>query len=262
MSPTAIGSMPANGSSSSMKLGFVRQERARSRTAAARRRTGRSEGDLRRRVRSNSSSRPSSSRSRLLLVPFGHFQNRPDVVLDAEAAKDGGLLREVADAETRATIHRKAGDVVAVERDAPGVGPYQPGDHIEGRGLAGAVGAEQADSLATPHDHADVLDHAPGLVGLPDVLDRQRPVARLRRDAEALGFVVERIQRGHAGVSQGERRWGRTTAPPIDQAHPRAFTRPALLERSDGEAIGNPTITELTGSGHAGHSFTFSVMRI
>ena len=50
-------------------------------------------------------------------------------------------------------------DVVAVELDAAAVGLDQPGDHVEHRGLAGAVRPEQADRLAAPHVEARALHH-------------------------------------------------------------------------------------------------------
>ena len=83
-------------------------------------------------------------------VGLDHFQRRHDVLLDVQAAEHAGLLRQVADAEPRAAIHRQRGDVGAVEADRAGVGPHQADDHVEGRGLAGAVRAEQADRLAAP----------------------------------------------------------------------------------------------------------------
>ena len=45
-------------------------------------------------------------------------------------------------------VRRQPGDVVAVEQDAARVGPLEPGDDVEQRGLAGAVGADQAGDAA------------------------------------------------------------------------------------------------------------------
>ena len=41
-------------------------------------------------------------------VGLGDLEHRADIVLDVEAAEDRGLLRQVADAEPRAAIHRQA----------------------------------------------------------------------------------------------------------------------------------------------------------
>ncbi len=51
----------------------------------------------------------------LLAARLDDFEHGADVVLDVEAAEDRGLLRQVADAEPRAAVHRQAGDVVPVE---------------------------------------------------------------------------------------------------------------------------------------------------
>ncbi|MBN9003344.1 MAG: LPS export ABC transporter ATP-binding protein [Rhizobiales bacterium] len=47
-------------------------------------------------------------------------------------------------------MHRQLGDVVAVEFDLAAIGLDQAGDHVEHRGLAGAVRPEQAHRLAAP----------------------------------------------------------------------------------------------------------------
>ena len=45
-----------------------------------------------------------------------------------------------------ADVHRFAGDVVAVQNDATGVGWHQTNDHIEAGGFTGAVGSKQAEN--------------------------------------------------------------------------------------------------------------------
>ena len=55
----------------------------------------------------NSSSSASSSASRFLLRGFDDLEHRADILLDGEAAKDRGFLRQIADAEPRALIHRQ-----------------------------------------------------------------------------------------------------------------------------------------------------------
>ena len=50
---------------------------------------------------------PSSSSRALSLVGLGHFQHRANIVLDAQAAENRRLLRQIADAEPRPTIHRQ-----------------------------------------------------------------------------------------------------------------------------------------------------------
>ena len=73
------------------------------------------------------------------LVGLDRLEHGENVLLDGEPAKDGGLLRQIADAEPRAAIHRQLGHVAAVDADRAFVGGDQPGDHVEHGGLAGAV---------------------------------------------------------------------------------------------------------------------------
>ena len=150
MSPTAIGSMPAKGSSSSMNDGLPASARA----ISHRRRSPPDkaiDGVLRKRAMSNSSSSEFQRRLARVAIRLVDLEHGANVVLDVEAAKDRRLLRQIADAEARALIHRQTGDVVAVEFDLALVGLHQPGDHVEDGRLAGAVRAEQADRLAAPH---------------------------------------------------------------------------------------------------------------
>ena len=99
-------------------------------------------------------------------IGFAHLQRRHHVLLDIEAAEHAGLLRQIADAEPRAAIHRQAGDVGAVQADRAGVRLHQADDHVERRGLAGAVRAEQSHRLAAPQLDRDIPNHRALLVGL------------------------------------------------------------------------------------------------
>ena len=88
------------------------------------------------------------------------------------------------------------GDVETVEFDQTGVRTDQPGDHIEHRGLAGAVGAEQADRLAAANRQRDVLHHDARLEGAPQPT-RDEPVLgaaqiRVRHSLAALHGAAER----------------------------------------------------------------------
>src|SRR5260370_39871165 len=70
-----------------------------------------------------------------------NFEDGADILLDSEAAKYRGLLRQITDAEPGAPIHWKIGDVTAVEADRPGVGGYQTGDDVKTGRFSRAVGA-------------------------------------------------------------------------------------------------------------------------
>src|SRR5262245_13543463 len=104
----------------------------------------------------------------LAAIRLDHFEHRADVVLDVETAEDRGLLRQIADAEPRALVHRQTRDVVAFELDAATVGLDEPGDHVEHRGLAGAVRAEESYCLAAAHVEACALDYLAAPEGFLD----------------------------------------------------------------------------------------------
>src|SRR5215470_3585296 len=65
------------------------------------------------------------------------------------------------------------GDVVAIELDLAALGLDQAGDHVERRGLTGAVRPQQTNRLAAPHVEADAVDHPPSAVGLFKVVRGQ-----------------------------------------------------------------------------------------
>ena len=103
----------------------------------------------------NSSSSELSSASRFFLRGFDDLQHRADILLHRETAKDRRFLRQIADAEPGALIHRQLGDVVAIEFDGAAIGLDQAGDHVKHRGLAGAVRAQQTHRLAAADIDAD-----------------------------------------------------------------------------------------------------------
>src|SRR3546814_20790581 len=84
-----------------------------------------------------------------------------DVRLDGEAAEDGGFLRKIADAESRAPVHRHVGDVVAIQGDPAVVGRNEAGDDIEAGGLSRAVGTEQADRLSALQGQSHTAQNRP-----------------------------------------------------------------------------------------------------
>ena len=55
----------------------------------------------------------------------------------------------------RALVHSLRGDIDAVEGDATGGGWDEADDHVKRRGLAGAVGAEEADDFAGAEVNTD-----------------------------------------------------------------------------------------------------------
>ena len=84
----------------------------------------------------------------------------------------------------------------------------QAGDHVEDGGLAGAVGAEQADGLAGAHVQARVLHHGAAAIALLQALDRQD--AGAAEDGLALGRGTKTCGAvpGRTGVREGSRAEG------------------------------------------------------
>src|SRR3546814_8801458 len=107
------------------------------------------------------------------------------------------LLRKIADAESRAPVHRHVGDVVAIQGDPAVVGRNEAGDDIEAGGLSRAVGTEQADRLSALQGQSHTAQNRPLLEALADVVDRQTgvigyqawPALRCRR-VRVLGGAV------------------------------------------------------------------------
>ncbi len=103
----------------------------------------------------NSSNSESSSASRFFFEGSTTSSTAADILLDRQAAEDRSFLRQVADPQSRALVHRQLGDVVAVEFDGAAIGRNQSRDHVEHGGLACPVRAQQADRLAASDIDAD-----------------------------------------------------------------------------------------------------------
>ena len=69
-----------------------------------------------------------------------------DIFPDFEIAVDGEEVREVAD--VLLGFGGLAGDINVVDGDGAGSGSEQSGDHFEGGGFAGTVGADEAEDFA------------------------------------------------------------------------------------------------------------------
>ncbi len=99
-------------------------------------------------------------------VGLGDFEDRQDVVLDRQAAEDRRFLRQVADPQPRAAVHRHQGDVAPVDQDLTALGHHQPRDGVEAGGLARSVGTKQRHDLAPVQVQRHVADHRAAAVGL------------------------------------------------------------------------------------------------
>src|SRR6267143_1171734 len=98
-------------------------------------------------------------------VPQGHDQ----VLQHRHAVERARDLEAAGDAAPRALVGRQARDLLAAEHDRAGLVAQRAGDAVDERGLARAVGADEAEALAFGHletdlrqrgEAAEVLRHA------------------------------------------------------------------------------------------------------
>src|SRR6185369_9566536 len=137
----------------------------------------------------------------LLATGLDHLEHGANILLHREAAKDRGFLRQIADAESRALIHRQLGDVVAVQFDGATIRLDQASDHVEHGGLAGAVRTKQADRLATADIDADAAHHLPRAETFFHAVHGEEagPLGRARRFA-AIGLGTGLLRTGTRSV--------------------------------------------------------------
>jgi hypothetical protein len=107
-------------------------------------------------------------------------------------------------AELRAHRVRIGGDVHAADTRCAAVRVHQPGDHAHGRGLAGAVRAEQRGDATVVRDEADVVhrDHA-GALAFDPRLELLRQVLDFNHRVPGLAAAVGTI--GSKKVAAGSR---------------------------------------------------------
>lgn len=87
-------------------------------------------------------------------------------------------------------MHGQSSDVDATELDRTGIGADQPHGHVEGGGLAGAVGSEKAHDLTRTHMDRHPIDHAPARIGLGQSLTDSRGVVSWEPTGVAVLAVV------------------------------------------------------------------------
>jgi hypothetical protein len=144
ISITAIGSTPANGSSSRMKRGCVASARA---ISTRRRSPPKAPGGRVAQLLDRQLAQKAAQQllDQLLLEGLAlrvelQLEHGADVLLDGQLAEDRGFLRQVRQAQAGAPVDRHPLDALALDRDLAGVGAHQSDDHVEAGRLAGAVG--------------------------------------------------------------------------------------------------------------------------
>ena len=87
----------------------------------------------------------------------------------------------------------------AVEVDVAGAARREPGDGVDGRGLAGAVGPDQPGDLARPHGQRQVVDRGDAAVAHGEVVHlehlRRDPLPAFRRQLDRAGGAGVRALR-------------------------------------------------------------------
>ena len=254
ISITAIGSMPAKGSSSRMKRGCVASARA----ISTRRRSppdSAGAGESRSFSMPRSCSRPLELRARCAALLQRAGRRRRTAARAPrgcsprrQLAEDRRFLRQVATGPG-ASAGGSAGRCTGWPSMliCAGVGAHQADDHVEGGGLAGAVGPEQADHLAGADGQVHVLDHHARAVALLQAAASRRLVpggrgaASLARHAalnaapragcERLQRRREARRRGGAGAA-GCRSRGASTARTRPLGLPGVAAPPCTLNSS------------------------------
>src|SRR5262249_21291663 len=82
-----------------------------------------------------------------------------EVLAHAQSAKDGMLLRHVAQTRTNPTLGWQPRDVLTIQRDAPAAGCKFADNCLEQRGLAGAVATQHCHGAAARRRQSYVEQH-------------------------------------------------------------------------------------------------------
>ena len=113
--------------------------------------------------------------------PPAHLGRDEDVVAHGEGVEDLEPLEGAADAVARADVRLRVRDVLAVDEHLTRAGVLQAGDHVEERGLAGAVGTDQRGDVPGPHVDRHVVEHLQPAEAHRDVADlEQRHCVRIQ----------------------------------------------------------------------------------
>src|SRR5262249_29798712 len=108
-----------------------------------------------------------------------------DVVERRHALEQGDVLERARDAATRRLIWPHLGARPPLEGDAPSLRLVEAVDHVEHRGLAGAVRADDGADLALPDADGDVAHRLHAAEGQRDIVDREQDIGgadRLARE--------------------------------------------------------------------------------
>ena len=97
-----------------------------------------------------------------------------DIVLDAQGRERPHDLKGAGDAAPAHRVGRKPGRSLAGEGDRAFARRQRAGDHVEQRGLAGAVRSDDGEDRALGHLEADTVDRDQAAEALADALQRKQ----------------------------------------------------------------------------------------
>ena len=199
ISAVSIALQPAAGSSSRMSLGSLASARAISSRLSsavgktARRLLGhRSQADARERGHGRIPACSVLPPDRGQMQQVGEYARRlmtmapdHDVFDDGHAEEDLQVLESPRQAPARQLFRRKRGHILAGQAHAALLRQVETGDHVEQRGLAGAVGSDDRKDDARRDRQVDVIDGVHAAEGDRQVFGGENGHARLAADAPA-----------------------------------------------------------------------------
>src|SRR5262249_9424761 len=103
-----------------------------------------------------------------------------DVLEDRDLREDVGDLERLGHAEAIEELGRPPREVVAAKAHAAGRGRVESGDHVEQRGLAGAVGPDDREDLTRPNLERDVVERGQSAEVAREPFDLQHRPRRRR----------------------------------------------------------------------------------
>ncbi len=121
-----------------------------------------------------------SARTRLRQLAPVQQRAHDHVVLDRQAGKRAHQLEGAADATPAHRVRREPIDALVPERDGALIGGEHPGDDVEQRGLARAVGADDGEDRALGHAEAHPVDREQAAEPLAYPVDCQQRAHGLR----------------------------------------------------------------------------------
>ena len=113
--------------------------------------------------------------------PADKFPLEKDVVVNGQLVDQREILVDRVDSQRAGVIHRLDHDLLAVEHDAPRLGPVEATQDLEERRLPRAVVAEQAEYLTPLEVQVHVAQRGHRAEPLGDVLDPEDIAFRRRR---------------------------------------------------------------------------------